>query len=80
MSRQHEDLHGITQERDDAISAKDETIAKLEKEVASLKDYVLKVPKEGFRQVVFCMGCLLIIIGSTLTRMSFKVSLFLLRI
>jgi len=34
------------------LSAKDETIAKLEQEVITLKDYVLNVAEEGFIQVV----------------------------
>jgi len=46
LSRQHEELHGVIQDRDDALLTKDETIAKLEHEVATLKDCVLNVAEE----------------------------------
>jgi len=52
LSRQHEELHGVIQNRYDALLVKDETIAKLEHEIATLKDCVLNVAEEGFNQAV----------------------------
>jgi len=52
LSRQHEELHGVIQDCDDALLVKDENIAKLEQEVVALKDCVLKVTEEGFKQAV----------------------------
>ena len=52
LSRQHEELHGVIQDRDDTLLMKDEHIARLEQEVVALKDCVLNVAEEGFNQAV----------------------------
>jgi len=52
LSRQHEELHGVIQDCDDALLVKDENIARLEQEIVALKDCVLNVAEEGFNQAV----------------------------
>ena len=52
LSRQHEELHGVIQDRDNTLLMKDGNIARLEQEVVVLKDYVLNVAEEGFNQAV----------------------------
>jgi len=84
LSRQHEELHGVIQNRDDALLVKDESIVKLEHEIATLKDCVLNVAEEGFnqavRQAVLLYGVPLMATSLMLRRKFFKVSLFLLKI